>query len=235
MGSRQLQGRAKDTSAGGAKILLKERLPLGTQVGLQFRPPGRVPVETHALVWRLDADGFACVFVGTPGPGLLAAVAPSRAAGSMVRPAEGKARRTVLLTAVDPAKRELAMAALDARGYTVLDAGPQPLLALRFAQEHPAPIDLLLVDVELRLMNGERLVQQLVSHRPSAKVLLIPQASAPRPTIPAAFWLPTPCGQEDLAMRVRQVLESETKADGPAQSGGEPSQGTSWPSAQAAR
>jgi hypothetical protein len=32
----------------------------------------------------------------------------------------------------------------------VLDAGPQPLLALRFAQEHPAPIDLLLVDGELR-------------------------------------------------------------------------------------
>lgn len=75
-GSRQLQGRTKDTSAAGAKILVEERLPLGSQVLLQFRPAGRSPVETHALVWRLDPDGFACVFVGSQGPKFLETVTP---------------------------------------------------------------------------------------------------------------------------------------------------------------
>lgn len=210
IGSRQLKGRTKDTSAAGAKILIDERLPLGSQVLLQLRRAGNSPVETHALVWRLDADGFACVFVGTPRPGFLAAVAPSRAEASMVRPNEVRARGTVLLAAADPAVRELALAALSSRDYTLLDAGPQPLLALRFAQDHSAPIDLFLVDVELRLMNGERLVQQLVPHRPAAKVLLIPQGSVPRPTVPGASWLPTPCSREDLAMRVHQALETKT-------------------------
>jgi len=71
-------------------------------------------------------------------------------------------------------------------------------------------IDVFLVDVELRLMNGERLVQQLVPHRPAAKVLLISQGSVPRPMVPGASWLPTPCSREDLAMRVHQALETKT-------------------------
>ncbi len=50
-GSRQLQGRTKDTSVAGAKILVDERLPLGSQMLLQFRPAGRSPVETQALVF----------------------------------------------------------------------------------------------------------------------------------------------------------------------------------------
>jgi len=80
-----------------------------------------------------------------------------------------------------------------------------------FARMRSGPgVDLFLVDVELRLMNGERLVQQLVPHRPAAKVLLISQGSVPRPTVPGASWLPTPCSREDLAMGVHQALETKT-------------------------
>ncbi len=172
-GSRQLQGRTKDTSVAGAKILVDERLPLGSQVLLQFRPAGRSPVETQALVWRLDADGFACVFVGSQGP------------------------------------KFMDLAALGACGYTVLDAGPQPLLALRFAQEHAAPIDLF--DVELQLMNGMPLVQRLMPERPAAKVLLVATGSGQRPTVPEASWLSTPCTREELAACVQRLLEVETK------------------------
>ena len=210
-GSRQLQGRTRDTSAAGARILLDERLPLGSQVLLQFRPPGRSAVETHALVWRLDPDGFACVFVGSPGPKFLETVTPSRAAVVVARPREIKRDGTVLLAVGDPGVRELALAALGACGYTVLDAGPQPLLALRFAQEHAAPIDLLLVDAELHLMNGVPLVERLMSYRPDAKVLLVSTDSARRPAVPGASWLPTPCAREELATRVQQLLEAETK------------------------
>jgi len=210
-GSRQLQGRTKDTSAAGAKILLDERLPLGSQVLLQFRPTGRSPVETHALVWRLDADGFACVFVGSQAPKFLETVTPPRGAVAVARPSEIRRDGTVLLAVSDPRVRELALAALGACGYTVLDAGPQPLLALRFAQEHAAPIDLLLVDAELQLMNGMPLVERLMPHRPAAKVLLVSTGSAQRPAVPGASWLPTPCAREELATRVQQLLEVETK------------------------
>ena len=211
IGSRQVQGRTKDTSAAGAKILLNERLPLGSQVLLQFRPTGRSPVETHALVWRLDADGFACVFVGSQGPKFLETVTPPRGAVAIARPREIRRDGTVLLAVSDPGVRELALAALGACGYTVLDAGPQPLLALRFAQDHAAPIDLLLVDAELQLMNGMPLVERLMPNRPAAKVLLVSTGSAQRPAVQGASWLPTPCAREELATRVKQLLEVETK------------------------
>lgn len=210
-GSRQLQGRTRDTGAAGAKILLDERLPLGSQVLLQFRPPGRSAVETQALVWRLDADGFACVFVGSQGPKFLETVTPPRGVVAVARPSEIRRDGTVLLAVSDPGVRELALAALGACGYTVLDAGPQPLLALRFAQEHAAPIDLLLVDAELQLMNGMPLVERLMPDRPDAKVLLVSNGSAQRPAVLGASWLPTPCAREDLATRVQQLLEVETK------------------------
>jgi CheY-like chemotaxis protein len=211
IGSRQLQGRTKDTSVAGAKILVDERLPVGSQVLLQFRPAGRSPVETQALVWRLDADGFACVFVGSQGPKFLETVAPPRGAVAVPRPSEIRRGGTVLLAVKDLGVRELALAALGACGYTVLDAGPQALLALRFAQEHAAPIDLLLVDVELQLMNGIPLVERLMPDRPAAKVLLVSTGSAQRPAVPGASWLPTPCAREELAARVQALLEVETK------------------------
>jgi CheY-like chemotaxis protein len=206
IGSRQLQGRTKDTSAAGAKILVEERLALGTQVLLQFRPAGRAPVETHALVWRLDADGFACVFVGSQGPKFLETVAPPRETVALI-PREIRGDGTVLLAVVDPSLRQLALAALGESGYTVLDAGPQPLLALRFAQEHAGSIGLLLVDEELQLMNGMPLVERLMRHQPTAKVLLVSSNSAQRPAVPGASWLSTPYVREELTTRVQQLLQ----------------------------
>ena len=59
-GSKSFQGLTRDVSATGAKILLKERPALGAEVSLAFRPPGRRPIATRALVWRVDPDGLAC-------------------------------------------------------------------------------------------------------------------------------------------------------------------------------
>ncbi len=210
MGSRQIQGRTRDTSAGGAKILVDERLPLGTPVRLQFRPAGRSSVETNALVWRVDSDGFACVFVGSQEPKFLETVTPPRGTVAVARPSEVRHDGTVLVAVTDPGLRALALAALGGSGYTVLDAGPQPLVALQLAQEHTSAIDLLLVDVELKLMNGSALVERLMRQRPNAKVLLVSTDSTSKPTVPGAPWLSTPCTQEELARRVQQLLKVET-------------------------
>lgn len=203
-GARQFQGRTKDVSASGAKILLKERPALGVEVGLCFRPPGRRPLETRALVWRLDSEGLACMFVGTQKPEFLEAVTPRQAPGP-VRVLPPRPAGSVLLATVDTGFRALALDTLGRSGYTVLDAGSQPLLALRIAEEHRDAITLILIASDLRLMNGEPLAKRLAPLLPSAKLMLMSSRSAPNPAGPGALWLPTPCTDGELVAQIRQA------------------------------
>jgi hypothetical protein len=205
-GRHSFQGRTKDVSASGAKILLKERPPLGAEVALRFRPPGRRSIETRAIVWRLDAEGLACMFVGTQGPEFLAAVTP-RSTRAPARASKTRSAGTVLLAAVETGIRALAIGALERSGYTVLDAGPQPLLALRMAEEHPSSITLVLMAAELRLMNGESLATRLAPLLPAAKLLLMSSGSTQGPGGPGVLWLTTPCTDVELMARVRQALD----------------------------
>ena len=203
-GSRQYQGRTKDVSASGAKLLLKERPALGAEVAVCFRPPGRRPIETRALVWRLDGEGLACMFVGTQRPEFLEAVTPRVARGPM-RVVPPQPAGAVLLATVDTGFRAVALDTLERGGYTVLDAGSQPLLALRIAEEHRSTITLVLIAADLRLMNGEPLSVRLAPVLPAAKLVLMSSRSAPNPAGPGALWLPTPCTDGELMAHVRQA------------------------------
>jgi len=225
-GTKSFQGLTRDVSASGAKILLKERPALGAEVNLSFRPPGRRAVTTRALVWRVDPDGLACMFVGTQEVEFLAAVsprvappprsapprsvAPPPAAASLppapaAAPARAKPVGTVLLATADTGLRALALAGLEREGYAVLDAGPQPLLALRMAEQHASAINLALVAAELKLMNGEPLTRRLGPLLPSAKLLLVSSRTAPSPAGPGELWLPTPCSDAELMTAVRRA------------------------------
>lgn len=203
-GPRQLHGRTRDISASGAKILLKERPPLGTEVGLSFRPPGRRPVETRALVWRLDTEGLACMFVGTQNADFLEAVTPKTMPARLAAPP--RPTGTVLLASADMGLRALALDALGRAGYAVLDAGSQPLLALRMAEEHRGAVALVLIAADLRLMNGEPLAKRLTPLLPSAKLVLMSGRSSPSPTGPGMHWLPTPCTDGELLAQIRSAL-----------------------------
>jgi hypothetical protein len=205
-GQRQLHGRTKDISASGAKILLRDRPPLGTEVGLSFRPPGRRPVETRALVWRLDTEGLACMFVGTQTADFLEAVTPPRMATPPRRPSPPRPTGGVLLASADMGLRALALETLDRAGFTVLDAGSQPLLALRMAEEHRAAIALVLISADLRLMNGEPLATRLAPLLPSARLVLMSGRSSPTPARLGGHWLPTPCTDGELLEHVRTAL-----------------------------
>ena len=225
-GTKTLQGLTRDVSASGAKILVKERPALGAEINLSFRPPGRRAVTTRALVWRVDADGVACMFVGTQEAEFLAAVsprvappprsAPGRsvspppAAASLppapaAAPAGPKPVGTVLVATADTGLRALALAGLEREGYAVLDAGPQPLLALRMAEQHASAITLALVAAELKLMNGEPLTRRLGPLLPSAKLLLVSSRTAASPAGPGELWLPTPCSDAELMTAVRRA------------------------------
>jgi hypothetical protein len=214
-GARQFQGRTRDVSASGAKILVKERPALGAEIGLSFRPPGRRPITTRALVWRVDPDGLACMFVGTQEAEFLTAVTPRtsprvavapRPAPPPAAPAQPTPSATVLLATADTGLRTLAIAGLERGGYAVVDAGPQPLLALRMAEQHGSAITVALVEADLKLMNGEPLERRLAPLLPSAKLVLMSSRSAPSPAGPGAVWLPTPCSDAELMAAVRLAL-----------------------------
>ena len=257
-GQRSFQGLTRDVSASGAKILLKERPALGAEVSLSFRPPGRRPVVTRALVWRVDPDGLACMFVGTQEAEFLAAVTPrtvsaprtpppaSAAAPVSVAPvsaveapvappplpavapapvappprpavaaaqvappsAPGPIRSggSVLIAASDTGLRALAIAGLERSGYAVLDAGSQPLLALRMAEQHGGAIAVALIAADLKLMNGEPLAGRLAPLLPGAKLVLMASRTSPSPSISGALWLPTPCSDAEMMAAVRQAL-----------------------------
>ena len=257
-GSRSIQGLTRDVSASGAKILVKERPALGVEVGLSLRPPGRRPVSTRALVWRLDPDGLACMFVGTQEADFLAAVTPRTAASArpalspapaaavaapvappappapvaaiaaaeiarvpippVARPAvipAGPALpdpaplapgSAVLVAVADPSVRAMVLATMERNGHPVLDAGPQPLLALRMAEQNAPGIGLVVVAADLKLMNGDPLDLRLVPILPTAKVIVMSSRTVPRPTGAPGLWLPTPCSDADLMTTVRRAL-----------------------------
>jgi len=121
------------------------------------------------------------------------------------RVSEPRPAGSVLLATVDTGFRALALDTLGRSGYTVLDAGSQPLLALRIAEEHRDAITLALIASDLRLMNGEPLAKRLVPLLPSAKLVLMSSRSTPNPAGPGARWLPTPCTDGELMAQIRQA------------------------------
>jgi CheY-like chemotaxis protein len=77
---------------------------------------------------------------------------------------------TILLVDDEPDVRRLIRDVLAPQGYWILEAGNADE-ALRVAQEHGKPIDLLLTDVVMPGMHGHELAAQLLVQRPGLKVL----------------------------------------------------------------
>jgi len=80
-------------------------------------------------------------------------------------------RDALILVAEDDASvRLVVVTVLKRAGYRVVEAG-HPHQALAIARAHAAPIDLLLTDVVMPLMNGHELASQLRAERPGLAVL----------------------------------------------------------------
>jgi two-component system cell cycle sensor histidine kinase/response regulator CckA len=77
---------------------------------------------------------------------------------------------TVLLVEDEEALRELGREILETYGYTVLLAG-DGAAALKLAQNHPHPIQLLMTDIMMPKMGGIDLSERLSTMRPELKVL----------------------------------------------------------------
>ncbi len=113
---------------------------------------------------------------------------------------------TILVVDDDDGVRALAKDVLGMEGYTILNTG-DPRHALRIAREHAGPIDLLLTDVVMPLMNGPELAERLVAIRPGTKVLFMSGFDVSSMLAPGAPFLAKPFDVNALPRKVREVLE----------------------------
>jgi two-component system cell cycle sensor histidine kinase/response regulator CckA len=141
----------------------------------------------------------------------LAAEAEPEAETAVRNPAPRGGRETVLLVEDERDVRELAIEILEGYGYRVLPAGG-PAEALALAERHPGPIHLLLTDVVMPGLSGPELARSLATSRPDLRVLYMSGYSE-HPTVqrdvldPEAALLPKPFSSEELAGRVREILD----------------------------
>jgi PAS domain S-box-containing protein len=118
---------------------------------------------------------------------------------------------TVLVVEDEEGVRKLTRRMLAAAGYTVLTAanGGEALL---ICEQDPRPIHLVLTDVIMPRMSGKELVDRLARVRPGIKVLYMSgytdDAIVHHGVLdPGASFIGKPFAQEDLARKVREVLD----------------------------
>ena len=129
-----------------------------------------------------------------------------------VPPAEG-GTETILLVEDDSMVLELNKTLLEKLGYTVLPASV-PGEAIRLAEEHREKIRLLITDVVMPEMNGRELSNRLTTLLPDLKSLFLSgytaNVIAHRGVLEeGVHFLQKPVSRNNLALKVRQVLESK--------------------------
>jgi CheY-like chemotaxis protein len=210
-GNSYLRAETVNVTPLGAKLRLAERLEVGSAVTLKIRPTDRPVFETRAIVWRIDPDGAAVLFLGSHKKRIPVAVKPFQPSREGTWHLGTKAgTETILLVDDDAATRALASDALEANGYTVLDAGEDPRQAVRIAKEHEGPIHLLISDIVMPLMNGFHLVEQVLPLRPKIRVVLMSAYSVSGTSSRGDRYLPKPFTVDDLCRAVRQTLDGRS-------------------------
>lgn len=125
---------------------------------------------------------------------------------------------TILLVEDEEMVRKLVQAALEDKGYTILEARYAGE-ALAIASQYPRHIDLLMTDVVMPQMSGRELAERLVLLRPDLKVLFTSgytDDSVVRHGLLTAEveFLPKPFSPRALALKVREVLDKERVISG---------------------
>jgi CheY-like chemotaxis protein len=213
---RVLHGETIDVSQLGVKVRLGERLPNGSRVKLHLDPAEGCPVDAHAVVFRTDDDGTIFVFI-KKNP---AALPP----GDDKDPTAARVL-TILVVDDDPSVGALVRDILRSDEYAVL-LTDDPFKAVGLARQHPADIDLLLVDVVMPLMDGRELARRVLEIRPSTKVLLM--SGFEMSSLRDAGWpiIVKPFGVTELAEKIEECTTARRRASvfsAPARSPGPPS------------
>jgi PAS domain S-box-containing protein len=130
----------------------------------------------------------------------------------VVAPVSPRGAERILIVEDESAVRRMAGRALAAQGYAVLEAenGAEALEVLARAD---GPVDLVLTDVVMPVLNGRELAEQLATERPRLPVLFMSGYTdddvVRRGLLdPGAPFLQKPFMPADLARKVREVLDN---------------------------
>ena len=139
-----------------------------------------------------------------------AAETPTQAPASRA-PLAASAGETVFVVEDEPHVRRIVVDLLRGHGYTVMQAA-DGVEAMRLAEAHAAPIDLLVTDVIMPHLSGHALAEHLLALRPGMKVLYLsanPADARERHAVPeTAPMLAKPFKPDAVLRQVRAVLDS---------------------------
>jgi two-component system cell cycle sensor histidine kinase/response regulator CckA len=170
-------------------------LGLATVYGIVHQSGGRIDVASRAG----EGTTFAVYLPATDEP-----MPPASAAAA----APGRGHETVLVAEDDAVLRSLARVILEEQGYVVLAAGGADE-ALRLADGHDGPLDLLLTDVIMPGKSGLELAETLLARRPGLRVIYVTGYSdrEVQADAPGVAYLQKPFDPALLARRVRATLD----------------------------
>jgi two-component system cell cycle sensor histidine kinase/response regulator CckA len=134
-----------------------------------------------------------------------------------IRPVSRGGHETILLVEDEEMVRDLVRIALQAKGYTILEAG-EGGEALSLAGQHQGTIDLLVTDLVMPEMSGRELAERLKALRPGIKVLFMSgytdDAVIQQGVLMAqAEFISKPFSPSILASRVREILDNQVAGD----------------------
>ena len=124
----------------------------------------------------------------------------------MSEPSDDAKRSTILVVDDEAEVRALVREVLTQHGFAVIDTG-DPLEARRIVESQP--VDLLLTDVVMPIMNGVELAQRVEAISPTTKVLLMSGYSTAAAKDSGRPLVSKPFRTGDLVNTVRQMLASK--------------------------
>jgi signal transduction histidine kinase/ActR/RegA family two-component response regulator len=181
-------------------------LGLSTVYGIVRQSGGCIWVESK--LGQGTTFGICLPVFDAPVPAAVADPSPPPVAGGW---------ETILLVEDEQGVRDLTAEILRERGYRVLDA-ENPDRALRVAADYRETIHLLLTDVVMPGASGRDLADRLAPLRPALKVLYMSgytdHAIVHHGALdPSVAYIAKPFSPDDIARKVRAVLDDERPAD----------------------
>jgi CheY-like chemotaxis protein len=182
---------------------------VGKGTGLGLATVYGIVKQSEGGIWVYSEPGRGTTFKIFL-PRAASAVEPVAASLPDVQPRGG--RETVLVVEDAIPVRQLVVACLSRRDYTVLEAA-DPDAAESLAAAHAGPIDLLISDVVMPTRNGVELARRITATRPETRVLFM--SGYTRDAIvnqgdvdEGVAFIGKPFSMDALARRVRELLDA---------------------------
>lgn len=177
---------------------------LGAGIGLGLSTAhGIVRQSGGAIVVSSAREKGSHFFVYLPAAGHRAPMIERAAPRAVIR----RGTETILVAEDEPAVRAVICGVLSAAGYRVLVAATGTE-AWRMARRGNGSIDLLLSDVVMPGTTGPELAQRILTACPKIRVLMISGYSKQSQLPASMHFLPKPFTDDELLMKVREVLDA---------------------------